>query len=98
MCWNLVGEEESFHIGILTLDAHHHGLVAEAVHHSFVYHSIGVRIFRLTFRHVCQDVVTEVEFLGEEVLKFFQCWVCTHVHRISFHSYLVFIMRCKYNI
>ena len=73
---NLVGEEESFHIGILAIDALHHGLVAKAVHHSFVYHSIGGRVLRFAFRHVGQDIVTEIEVLAKEDFEVFQLWVC----------------------
>ena len=75
--FNLVGEKESFHIGILAINALYHSLVAKAIHHSFVYHSIGVRVLRFAFRHVGQDIVTEVEVLGKEDLKVFQLWVCT---------------------
>ena len=71
VCGNLIGEKESFHIGILAIDALHHGLVAKAVQHSFVYHSIGGRVFPSALRHVREDVVTEIKVCMEEVLKVF---------------------------
>ena len=89
VCGNLVGEEESFHIGILAIDALHHGLVAEAVHHSFVYHSIGGRVLRFAFRHVSQDIVTEVEVRIQEDLEVFQRWVCTRHVWCFVHKYFI---------
>ena len=65
---NLVGEKESFYIGILAFDTFHHRLVGKAVHHSFVYHTIDGRVLRLAFRHVGQNIVAEVKVLIEEVL------------------------------
>ena len=72
-----IGEKKSFYISIFAIDSLHHGLVAKAVHQSFVYHSIGVRVLRFALRHVCQDIVAEVEVLRKEDLKIYQLWVIT---------------------